>query len=83
MEPLETRALQLAFDLTTHNTYEGQVGQGYVEARAHDIRRVYHILCGHPPEGPRSVSGDTEPRARKRGKKVDVLSGALAELQSG
>ncbi len=50
MDSFETRALQLAFDLTTHNAYEGKVGQGYNEARAHDIRRLYNILCGRAAE---------------------------------
>ncbi|SEJ38735.1 hypothetical protein SAMN04488058_10758 [Deinococcus reticulitermitis] len=45
-DSFEARALQLAFDLTVHNTYEGRVGQGYNEARAHDIRRLYNLLCG-------------------------------------
>ncbi|EYB69616.1 hypothetical protein DEIPH_ctg004orf0140 [Deinococcus phoenicis] len=59
METFETRALQLATDLTQHNTSEGKVGQGYVEARALDIRRTFNILCGHGPEGQpaRNVSG--------------------------
>lgn len=46
MESFDSRALQLAFDLTTKNTYDGKVGQGYNEARAEDIRRVYNVLCG-------------------------------------
>lgn len=50
METFETKALQLAIDLTHHNTYEGKVGQGYVEARAADIRRTFNILCGYDPE---------------------------------
>lgn len=50
MDTFETRALQLAVDLTQHNTYEGKVGQGYVEARAADIRRTFNILCGHDPD---------------------------------
>lgn len=45
-DSFEAKALQLAFDLTTHNSYEGKVGQGYNEARAHDIRRLYNVLCG-------------------------------------
>ena len=50
MESFEARALQMAFDLTIRNTYEGRVGQGYNEARAEDIRRLYNILCGRRPE---------------------------------
>lgn len=68
MESFDSRALQLAFDLTTKNTYEGRVGQGYNEARAEDIRRVYNILCGRDatdngkaPAAPRAAA----PRKRK------------------
>lgn len=50
METFESKALQLAIDLTQYNTYEGKVGQGYVEARAADIRRTYNILCGLDPD---------------------------------
>ncbi|WP_102126422.1 hypothetical protein [Deinococcus planocerae] len=50
MKTFEAKALQLAYHLTEPNTYEGKVGQGYVEARAADIRRTYNILCGLDPE---------------------------------
>lgn len=50
MDHFEARALQMAFDLTIRNTYEDKVGQGYNEARAQDIRRLYNILCGRAPE---------------------------------
>ncbi|WP_291425345.1 hypothetical protein [Deinococcus sp.] len=50
MNDFDARALQMAFDLTIRNTYEGKVGQGYNEARAHDIRRLYNIMCGRSPE---------------------------------
>ena len=67
-DSFEARALQLAFDLTTPNTYEGKVGQGYNEARAHDIRRLYNVLCGRDAEehghGPAKKG---EVRRRKKG----------------
>lgn len=66
MDSFEARALQLAFDLTTRNTYEGKVGQGYNEARAEDVRRLYNILCGraagdHGQTAPKPAA----PRKRK------------------
>lgn len=68
METFETKALQLAIDLTHHNTYEGKVGQGYVEARAADIRRTFNILCGHDPEGQPTRKG---PGKRKGGRAAE------------
>lgn len=61
----DARALQLAFDLTTGNTYEGKMGQGYVEARAADIRRVFNILSGREPED-HGLSVPTVPEPKKR-----------------
>ena len=65
MDSFEARALQLAFDLTTKNTYEGRVGQGYNEARAQDIRRVYNILSGRAAEDNGTASAKA-PASRKR-----------------
>ncbi|RJF72722.1 hypothetical protein D3875_15420 [Deinococcus cavernae] len=65
MDSFEARALQLAFDLTTGNTYEGKVGQGYNEARAHDIRRLYNVLSGRVPEDNGHALKVTGARKRK------------------
>ena len=66
MDSFEARALQLAFDLTTRNTYEGKVGQGYNEARAHDIRRVYNILNGRAADDNGSTPAQKAAGLRKR-----------------
>lgn len=66
MDSFEARALQLAFDLTTKNTYEGRVGQGYNEARAQDIRRVYNILSGRAPEDNGSTPAQKAAATRRR-----------------
>lgn len=67
MDTFEARALQLAFDLTIHNAYEGKVGQGYNEARAEDIRRIYNILCGRAAEdnGQPAPKAPAAPRKKK------------------
>ena len=69
----EVRALQMAYDLTTPNTYEGKVGQGYNEARAQDIRRLYNILCGREPEDHGHLV-KLPPVPRKRKEKEECLS---------
>lgn len=66
MDSFEARALQLAFDLTTKNTYEGKVGQGYNEARAHDIRRLYNILSGRTGEDNGTATATKAAASRKR-----------------
>lgn len=65
MDSFEARALQLAFDLTTKNTYEGKVGQGYNEARAHDVRRLYNLLCGRAADDNGNAPKAAAPRKRK------------------
>ena len=62
----DARALQLAFDLTTGNTYEGKMGQGYVEARAADVRRVFNILSGRAAEDHGAPAVAAAPEAKKR-----------------
>ncbi|WP_414657561.1 hypothetical protein ACINK0_06025 [Deinococcus sp. VB343] len=76
-DSFEAKALQLAFDLTVHNTYEGKVGQGYNEARAHDIRRLYNVLCGRDAAdnglGKKVVkSSEKEERRRKKSALADL-----------
>lgn len=66
MDSFEARALQLAFDLTTKNTYEGRVGQGYNEARAQDIRRVYNILSGRAADDNGTTPAAKATATRKR-----------------
>jgi hypothetical protein len=61
----DARALQLAFDLTTGNTYEGKMGQGYVEARAADVRRVFNILAGRSADD-HGAPVPAVPEAKKR-----------------
>lgn len=77
-DTFEARALQMAYDLTTPNTYEGKVGQGYNEARAHDIRRLYNILCGRSPDehgaGEHSHLVKLPPAPRKRKEKAAEVS---------
>lgn len=66
MDTFEAKALQLAYQMTEPNTYEGKVGQGYVEARAADIRRTYNILCGLDPDHrPATVPARKAPPRRK------------------
>lgn len=66
MDSFDARALQLAFDLTTSNTYEGKMGQGYVEARAADVRRVFNILSGRAPEDHGAPASPAAPEPKKR-----------------
>ncbi|WP_019585467.1 hypothetical protein [Deinococcus apachensis] len=75
MDTFETRALQLAIDLTQNNTYEGKMGQGYVEARAADIRRTYNILCGLDPD-----HRPAAPAPRASGRRKAAVPSASAEL---
>lgn len=78
-DSFEARALQLAYEMTAHNTYEGKVGQGHHEARAHDIRRLCNILCGRDAEeqnkeqGKKSGQKVREKDAEKRRKKFAEL----------
>lgn len=71
METFDARALQLAFDLTTHNAYEGKVGQGYNEARAADIRRLYNILCGRDAEDNGTSAAPAPKAAAPRKRKTE------------
>ncbi|MEF2279339.1 hypothetical protein V3W47_13625 [Deinococcus sp. YIM 134068] len=66
METFETKALHFAFYLTERNTYEGTMGQGYVEARAADIRRTYNILCGLDPEHKPAAAPARKPPTRRK-----------------
>lgn len=66
MDSFDARALQLAFDLTTSNTYEGKMGQGYVEARAADVRRVFNILSGREAEDHGAPAPLPAPEPKKR-----------------
>lgn len=74
-DSFEARALQLAYEMTTHNSYEGKVGQGHHEARAHDVRRLFNILCGRDADGQGKKSGQKvrEKDAEKRRKKFAEL----------
>ncbi|WP_216321215.1 hypothetical protein [Deinococcus aestuarii] len=72
METFEARALQLAYQMTEPNTYEGKVGQGYVEARAADIRRTYNILCGLDPDHQPAVAAVPARKAPPRRKTPDL-----------
>ena len=74
-DSFEARALQLAYEMTAHNSYEGKIGQGHHEARAHDIRRLFNILSGRDAEEQGKKSGQKlrEKEAEKRRKKFEAL----------
>ena len=88
-DTFEARALQLAYEMTAHNTYEGKVGQGHNEARAADIRRLFDILCGHDPEDHAHESHKkagrkaSEKAAEKRRKKFADLPPSPKPRRSG
>ncbi len=75
-DSFEARALQLAYEMTTHNSYEGKVGQGHHEARAHDVRRLFNILCGRDADGQGKKSGQKDREKGRREAPQEVCRAA-------